>query len=97
MEKERENNPSDNMLEHTVLVAGGVKKIKLAKGKRLSDLIETIKSKYGEDVKELNFEKCNIVVNGRSIDQAEGVEDNPVLSKSSTITIMPTFTGGSRF
>lgn len=97
MEKQRENQAPEEQLEHTVTIIGRVRKIKLDKGKKASDLIAAIKSKYKEDLANFSLNaSTNVVLNAKTIkmnDKGE-LEENPILTRASTLSLMPQITGG---
>lgn len=98
MERERQDQSSEEQLEHTITVIGKVRKVKLAKGKKVNDLIAAVKTQFKEELKNFNFNATtNAVLNGRVIKMNEKGElvENPVLNQSSTLSLMPQITGGA--
>jgi|SRR3989344_658980 len=99
MEKQKESHSSEETLEHTVTIIGKVRKIRLEKNKRVADLIAAIRNKFREELKNFSFNNTtNVVLNGRVIKMNEKgeLEENPILTKSSTISLMPQITGGDQ-
>jgi len=99
VEKQREDRTLEGQTEHTVQIIGKNRKIKLGEGKRLSDLISAIKTKYKEELKGFSFNKStSIVLNGKVIKMNENgeLEENPILTKSSILSLMPQITGGTQ-
>lgn len=98
MEKEREKQSSEEQINPTVQIIGKNKKVKLAKGKRLSDLIAATKSQFKEELKGFPFNNStSIVLNGKVIkmDKDGELEENPVITESSILSLMPQITGGA--
>ena len=99
MEKQRDNQPQSNNLEHTVTIMGKVAKVKLEKGKKTSDLIAAIKNQFKAELQNFPLNNTtNVVLNGRVLKMnANGeLEENPILAQASTLSLMPQITGGSR-
>lgn len=96
MEQQEEQPAAEEQFEHTVSILGDIKKVKLDQGKRLSDLLEEVKTKYKEELKTFSFEQCNIVLNGKAVNKSGELIENPVLSRASTLSLMPQITGGIR-
>ena len=97
MEKQREDQAPEEQFEHTVTIIGKVRKIKLDKGKKTSDLIAAIKNKYKEDLANFSLNaSTNIVLNGKTIkmDDEGKLAENPILVRASTLSLMPQITGG---
>lgn len=97
MEKQRENQKPDDNLKHTVTIMGRVKKIELPKNQRASDLIAAVKAKFKEELKNFPLNnKTNVVLNGKVIKMNENgeLEENPILSRESTLSLMAQITGG---
>jgi molybdopterin converting factor small subunit len=97
MEKERDRSrPKDT--EHRVTVSGRTVTVKLPAGKkRANDLLSELKSRYKEELKNFRFDKTvAVVLDGKAVtmnDEGE-IEGNPLLSASSTLSLMPKITGG---
>lgn len=99
MEKQRDNQRQDNNLEHTVTIMGKAAKVKLGKGKKASDLIAAIKNQFQAELQNFPFNNTtNVVLNGKVLKMnAKGeLEENPVLTQASTLSLMPQITGGAR-
>ncbi|MDO8496561.1 MAG: hypothetical protein Q7S43_03915 [bacterium] len=99
MQKERENQSSEEQINPTVQIIGKNRKVNLDKGKRLSDLIAATKSKFKEELKGFPFNNStSIVLNGKVIKMNENgeLEENPIITESSILSLMPHITGGTQ-
>jgi len=97
MEKEQERQSQEEQAEYTVQIIAKKRKVKLGKGTRLSDLITATRNQFKEELKNFSFNNStNIVLNGKVIKMDENgkLEEDPILIKSSILTLMPQITGG---
>ncbi len=100
MEKHKDNQPQEENDEHTVTVIGKAKRINLAKNSKASELIAALKSKYKEELKSFSFNNTtSVVLNGKVIKMNKDgeLEEDPILTKSSTLSLMPQIAGGDRW
>ena len=98
MQKHRENQSQPEILEHTVTIIGKIRKVKLPKNKKVSDLLNALKSQHKESLGNFKFNsKTNVVLNGRVIkmDDKGELKEDPILTRVSTLSLTPQISGGN--
>lgn len=100
MEKHRPSPPpkEKETLEHTVTIIGSLRKVKLEKNKRASDLLKTVRFQFKKELENFPFNsRTNVVLNGRTIKMSDKgeLEEDPILTTVSTLSLVPQISGGN--